>query len=287
MYAYETLKSGMKSEEVRLLQRTLPAWAWDLPSSAKDIDGNYGPATRTAVTRYQREKGLTADGIAGKATCQELHIWVDVVPGIDVSHHQGVIDWEQVAAHGIKVVYIKATQGVSFRDPRFQENWEGAKAAGIIAYAYHFADGDGPAEDELANYLGALRGAGERVSSDIHRVLDVESGFALQGAEADAWLATWYTADRAASDVPFSPSWGSTIYTSPRVIEEKCINADALRWYRLWTPMYGEQKRSLRPWQAAAVWQHTDSGKVPGIEGPVDLNRASTQCLYAPLNYSR
>src|SRR3546814_10025509 len=58
--------------------------------------------------------------------------------GIDVSHHQGAIDWERVAADGVEFAYLKATEGGGFSDPRFVSNARGAKAAGIKVGAYHY-----------------------------------------------------------------------------------------------------------------------------------------------------
>jgi lysozyme len=58
--------------------------------------------------------------------------------GIDVSHHQGVIDWERVANDGISFAYMKATEGNEFVDERFADNWRGAANAGLDRGAYHY-----------------------------------------------------------------------------------------------------------------------------------------------------
>lgn len=58
--------------------------------------------------------------------------------GIDVSHHQGSIDWKLVADDDIAFAYIKATQRDDFVDPRFEENWHAATDAGLQRGAYHF-----------------------------------------------------------------------------------------------------------------------------------------------------
>jgi lysozyme len=58
--------------------------------------------------------------------------------GIDVSNHQGVIDWDAVAGDGISFAYVKATEGRDWVDKRFAANWTGAGAAGIERGAYHF-----------------------------------------------------------------------------------------------------------------------------------------------------
>ena len=55
------------------------------------------------------------------------------VQGIDVSHHQGVVDWERVASNrAIRFVYIKASEGGDFRDASVTENWDGARRAGLV-----------------------------------------------------------------------------------------------------------------------------------------------------------
>jgi lysozyme len=58
--------------------------------------------------------------------------------GIDVSSHQGAVDWERVAGDGIDFAYVKATEGGDFVDERFEANWAGARAAGLERGAYHF-----------------------------------------------------------------------------------------------------------------------------------------------------
>lgn len=58
--------------------------------------------------------------------------------GVDVSDWQGYIDYSQVRASGIEVVYIKASQGSNIKDPYFDINYENAKANGLKVGFYHF-----------------------------------------------------------------------------------------------------------------------------------------------------
>ncbi|MDQ4094679.1 MAG: lysozyme M1 (1,4-beta-N-acetylmuramidase) [Actinomycetota bacterium] len=58
--------------------------------------------------------------------------------GVDVSAHQGVIDWDAVAADEIEFAYIKATEGGDFIDDRFADNWAEAERVGLDRGAYHF-----------------------------------------------------------------------------------------------------------------------------------------------------
>ena len=60
------------------------------------------------------------------------------VRGIDVSHHQGDIDWHIVKAAGVDFAFIKASEGGDYRDREFARNWEEAGRAGIARGAYHF-----------------------------------------------------------------------------------------------------------------------------------------------------
>lgn len=58
--------------------------------------------------------------------------------GIDVSHHQGAVDWARVRGDGVAFAYLKATEGGDHTDARFAENWSGAGRAGVERGAYHF-----------------------------------------------------------------------------------------------------------------------------------------------------
>jgi lysozyme len=73
---------------------------------------------------------------------------------LDVSHHQGTINWATAAAHGITRAFIKASQSNNFTDPQFASNFAGAHAAGILRSPYHYfinnVDGDAQASYFLA-----------------------------------------------------------------------------------------------------------------------------------------
>jgi hypothetical protein len=85
---------------------------------------------------------------------------------IDVSHHNGAIDWPAVAAGGIALAFIKATQGERFVDPAYARNRAAAAAAGVLAVPYHFVDGGDPAA-QAAHFLAVTAlGAGEAAMVD-------------------------------------------------------------------------------------------------------------------------
>src|ERR1700677_3355012 len=93
------------------------------------------------------------------------------VPGIDVSHYQGDIDWHAVAASGVKFAYIKATEGAAYIDPSFAQNVVGAQAAGVLVGVYHFLT----AGDWLAQASNFLETARAQLSGPIlPSALDIE-----------------------------------------------------------------------------------------------------------------
>ncbi len=78
------------------------------------------------------------------------------IRGIDVSHHQGKIDWHKVKNEDIQFVYIKATEGGDFKDPSFNENWNGAKNEGMKVGAYHFFTLCKPVQKQINNFLSTV-----------------------------------------------------------------------------------------------------------------------------------
>lgn len=76
--------------------------------------------------------------------------------GIDVSHHQGGIDWRSVAREGISFAYIKATEGGDFTDSRFAQNWREAAAASLYRGAYHFFTLCTPGRRQANHFLNTV-----------------------------------------------------------------------------------------------------------------------------------
>lgn len=78
------------------------------------------------------------------------------VVGVDVSHHQGKIDWDVLSSQGIDFAYIKATEGSSFVDPRFEENFRNAKASPLRVGVYHFFSFDSTGEEQAEHFRRAV-----------------------------------------------------------------------------------------------------------------------------------
>ena len=101
------------------------------------------------------------------------------VRGIDVSHHQGSIDWKRIAQENIRFAFIKATEGENFTDPRFAANWENAMKTPLRVGAYHFFRAEKNGEVQARNFIAAV----PRVANALPPVLDVECPVLPDAAE--------------------------------------------------------------------------------------------------------
>lgn len=78
------------------------------------------------------------------------------VRGVDVSHYQGDIRWETIAAQDMTFAFIKATEGSGMVDECFADNWANARAAGLYTGAYHFFSFDSGGDTQAENFIGAV-----------------------------------------------------------------------------------------------------------------------------------
>jgi lysozyme len=197
------------------------------------------------------------------------------VLGIDVSHHQGTVDWKAVAAEGIVFAFVKATEGVTFVDKQFAINWAAMKDAGILRGAYHFFRPARPVKDQVDSFLRTLGTLDERT---LPPVLDIEEARTQTGL--DEWQALplsrrapvvleWLesVADRAGRQ--------PILYTRRGFIRNCMDNPGGLTKYPLWIAHYTANPEPAVPegWPSWLFWQHSEKGRVKGIQGPVDLNR--------------
>ncbi len=205
----------------------------------------------------------------------------DGLPGIDVSHHQGVIDWAQVAASGQRFVFAKATEGTTYVDPMYLLNRFGAGVNGIAFGAYHFARPDGEPGDAVAeadHFLDSARPA----PGNLVPVLDLERTGGLTHAEVTAWALAWL--DRVTERLGVRPM----VYTSPsgwaaRTGDTAVVAEDG--YTLLWAAHWGALAPTLPAggWAGHgwSVWQYGDCGTIPGIAGCVDVDRSAGPSLDA------
>jgi len=186
-------------------------------------------------------------------------------PGIDVSYYQQTIDWPRVQRAGIRFAFVRISDGVTQRDPMFAANWDGARRAGLVRGAYQYFRPDQNIAAQADLMITAMQ---SRVPGDLPPALDIEADAAV-GLTADelaeraaAWIA------QVRSRLGVEP----IIYTGGDLW--RAGGADPLASQPLWLAHYTQGCPTLpEPWTRWVFWQHTDRGAVPGIEGPVDLDK--------------
>jgi GH25 family lysozyme M1 (1,4-beta-N-acetylmuramidase) len=183
--------------------------------------------------------------------------------GIDVSEFQGNINWGKVHASGRDFAVIRVSDGLGHLDPKFAQNWSGAKAAGMVRGVYQFfrASEDGTAQANLV-----LAHLGNDIG-EIAPVADVEVTDGVGQATLNTHLAQWINRIKQAT--------GKTpiIYTSPG-LWPSLSGSSQFSGDTLWVANWGVACPSLPgPWSNYAFWQYADNGSVPGISGAVDLDR--------------
>jgi GH25 family lysozyme M1 (1,4-beta-N-acetylmuramidase) len=185
------------------------------------------------------------------------------VKGIDISEYQGSVDFVEVKASGIDVVYIKATEGTTYVNPNLKTSWKGAKDAGVDVGFYHFfrAKDEDNAKQQAQYFVNSING----MIYDCRLVLDIETNEGV----ARPFLST--VAKAFLDEVEALTGLTPAIYTCPSFISE---NLDStLAAYLLWIADYSsEAPGSNSIWNSWVGWQHSDSGTVSGVAGHVDLD---------------
>jgi lysozyme len=192
--------------------------------------------------------------------------------GIDVSHFNGDIDWNKVKSQNISFAYAKATQGISFNDPKFQQNWNGIKASGMQRGAYHFyVPSDGP-EKQAHHFIEQV---GELAEGDLLPMLDVEDTDMgnISNSEFQKDILTWLNIVE--NHYKVKP----IVYTYTSYANQYLTRTE-FSDYKLWIAEYTNAKSPILPnsWKEEGwyMWQFISHDKLNGINGFVDCDRTSS-----------
>lgn len=184
--------------------------------------------------------------------------------GIDVSHYQGQVDWPKVAAAGNSFAFIKATEGQTYNDPMFVGHVRAAVAAGLTIGVYHVFSPCDDGRVQARHFLQALSGVLTPPSQTLAPVLDIEGiqpqHLSCAAKEVKAWI------DAVSEALTCQP----IIYTSPTSWDRESLGDYANN--ALWLADYNEKPSLPEGWPAWTFWQHTQSGRLDGVEGSVDLS---------------
>jgi lysozyme len=183
------------------------------------------------------------------------------VQGVDVSHHQGAIDWRTLAADDIAFAYIKATEGTDHVDARFAFNWREAAAAGLYRGAYHFFTLCRSGASQAQNFIAVVpRDAGALPAAvDLEHMGPCRLGPTMTDVVGEARIFM----DALEAHYGVRP----IIYTT-REFHDAYLSE--VTGERFWIRSLGVPPRFReRDW---IIWQHHNRGHKRGVSGPIDLN---------------
>jgi lysozyme len=184
--------------------------------------------------------------------------------GVDVSHHQGSIDWSAVASEQrIRFAYVKATEGAAFTDHEFERNWREARGAGLRVGAYHFFSFCSSGADQARHFLSVV----PTDPGALPPALDVEDGVGCPERPGRAALLREIS------------SWCRMVETALGKRPVVYVTRESYRTLiagsgienRLWVRDLVREPRPPRG-EDWAFWQFHARGRIRGIGRSVDLD---------------
>lgn len=178
--------------------------------------------------------------------------------GIDVSKHQGTVNWQKVKASGIDFAIIRAGYGriASQKDPKFEENYLNAKKAGLHvgAYWYSYATNEAEALEEAKLFADTLR----YKQFDMPVFIDIEEKCSQKNAAAIV---------KAFGEYMESQGYYFGVYGSKSFLANYAPGITAQ--YCGWIAQWGTNCTFTGPF---TFWQYSDAGRLDGVVGNVDLD---------------
>lgn len=226
----------------------------------------------SARTRRRPRWPFIAAGVAAVVVALAVAIWFWRIPsyrpelqpreqlGVDVSNHQGDIDWNRVRADGIDFAYLKATEGGDYVDDRFAANWAATTTAGVRHGAYHFFTLCRPGTDQADNFLHVV----PHDASALPPAVDLEyvGNCAARPARADLLRELRTFIDRVES----ATGQEAVLY----VLDD--IDADYQITQTIDRPVWIRHLFTRPATDTWLIWQANFNANVAGIDGPADLD---------------
>ena len=244
-------------------------------NGSNDTAASTSNSSRTAYVSPYDFSGLSSQG--DRMTYTEGGVLKSQV-GVDVSEHQGTIDWEAVKNDGIAFAFLRignrgTTEGGLFADSMFEENLTDAKAAGLQVGAYFYSQATSveEAQEEADFVIGILKGR----SLDLPVVFDHEQDTTTNARGNSVDRSTLTAAANAFCERIEQAGYTAMIYGNK--VDIARLNLNDLGNRPVWFAEYSAAQPSGQ--FDFAIWQYTNNGDVAGISTPVDLNLRFTDAL--------
>lgn len=230
--------------------------------------------TKPSPTEEAREAGITEPGQASmgwrlqdeQMSSRSTASTPSGVPGVDVSSHQGNVDWGAQRANGKKFAYVKATESDSYTNPYFAQQYNGSYSAGMIRGAYHFAIPSSSGGTTQAEYFLRHGGGWSSDGKTLPGALDMEwnpygaTCYGKSQSQMRSWINSFLNRYK------YRTGRYPAIYTNTTWWNE-CVGHDSsfARKSPLWIARYGSTAGNLPTgWDFHTFWQYTDQ--------PIDQN---------------
>ena len=203
---------------------------------------------------FQQVKSLRKDRVTVASS---------IYNGIDVSKHQGKINWQRVAEDKkIQFVYIKATEGASLVDKTYRRNITEARKNGLMVGSYHFFTSYKTPEDQYKNFKRQVK----KSEQDLIPMVDVEEAGNRYAKRDVLQQRLWTFMNLVKADYGKYP----ILYSQYKFYNDM-LAPDFNKCF-IFIARYGNAEPTLRGGGKYNVWQFTERGKVEGIKGYVDLD---------------
>ncbi len=204
---------------------------------------------------------ISSCGLVNSDNSSDTALPASPITGIDVSKYQGKIDFKKVKAAGIHYVFVRATEGITYQDAFIKQNIEEAREAGLVIGAYHFYETDDDPVSQLNNFTSMVT----LQAGDLPPVVDIEKLHDNDQIDLTQNIQTYLNGlERHYKIKP--------IIYSGKNFANKYITT--FSDYPLWLAEYQSLYPTLpQGWDKWTFWQYSQTGKVDGVIGDVDVNR--------------
>jgi len=189
---------------------------------------------------------------------------MSTIYGVDLHHAKEIYSWAALSFKDF--IILKATEGLTFKDPKFQKRRLMARNYNMVVGAYHFARGNGAKKEASFFY--------NTVKNDIRKGEFLVLDFEIKIANPVPWCLTFLKELERLCE--FKPM----VYLSHSYLKSNNWKPVSDNNYGLWAARYGLNtgylmtsfKPSSGSWNNYAIWQYTSRGRINGISGNVDLD---------------
>ncbi|MGP5227028.1 cell wall-binding repeat-containing protein [Arthrobacter rhombi] len=250
-----------------------------------------GPQAQGLTSTTEKSFEASPAGLVAPTSLQDLKTYRPPgVLGIDISHHQGTVNWSQAWSNGSRFAYVKSTQSwpsTLYQDPNFAQNYNGAYKQGMMRGAYHFAM---PAHSSGATQAREFLSTGGGWSNDgktLPPLLDIEwnpynstqypegkgnSCFGMSPSSMVKWIQDFGTTIKAKTGrLPM-------IYTAQSWWNQCTGSSTAFKNWPLHVSLYPTASGPKNPrelpkgWKTFDVWQYSSNSNLIGSNKTVDAN---------------